>query len=120
MKIMLVDKREVSALGEIADRLMQVATVSFSHRHLLETGPKGIDKGTGLRSVASNLGGNSFIFHAVGDAQNDIPLLNAAQHRYTVANGLAELKAMSEFVGRSCDDAGLADVIRHIVQKHMS
>jgi hydroxymethylpyrimidine pyrophosphatase-like HAD family hydrolase len=115
MKIMIIDKREKTSLRRLADDFANTATVSLSHRHLLEVGPKNVDKGTGLKSVVARLSDTNVTIHAVGDAENDIPLLAAAKHRYTVKNGLNELKKMSEFVGRSCDEGGLADVIEYIV-----
>lgn len=119
MKIMVIDQRHDPVLNAIAADVAHGATVSFSHPHLLEVGPKTVDKGTGLRRIVSLMGPPGVTTHAAGDAQNDIPLLTAAKHRYTVANGIPELKEMSEFVGRSCNEAGLADVIDYITAHHM-
>lgn len=55
--------------------------------------PAGIDKGTGLRSALSLLEINPKHTVAVGDAENDEPLLSSCGIGVAVGNALPELKA---------------------------
>ena len=79
---------------------------------LVELSPKGDDKGEALKFIAGhyNIPAESTV--AIGDNLNDLPMIKAAGTGIAVANAVEEFKAFSDDVCPSCDDGGVADVIK--------
>ena len=71
----------------------------------------GIDKGTGLLKLADYLGIPHNRAYAVGDGNNDIEMLVAAECGFVPCNGCKEALAVAGRVVRSNDDGAVAHVI---------
>ena len=54
---------------------------------------------------------------AAGDGENDIEMLRQAGCAITVANAVPGIRDFADFVGRSCDDGGLAEGIDWIIDR---
>lgn len=77
--------------------------------------PAGLDKAVGLRSAAEESG---LVLHrvvAVGDAENDVPLLSVCGCGVAVANAVDEVKAVADVVLDSSDGEGVAALARALV-----
>lgn len=69
----------------------------------------GVDKGSALRSVASMLGVEVRDTVAMGDSDNDLPMLEAAGVSVAMGNGTDSVKAVADFVTGDVDRGGLKD-----------
>ncbi len=77
----------------------------------LECMSLGTTKGTALAIVMDMLGLSRAQTLAIGDSENDIPLLQAAGLGIAVQNAVPELRACAQAVTLSCDDAGVAHAL---------
>lgn len=73
---------------------------------------QGCDKGGALRYLAEYYNIPIGQTVAIGDNYNDLPMLKAAGFGVAVENGEEALKRQAGFVTKSCDDNGVAYVIR--------
>jgi hydroxymethylpyrimidine pyrophosphatase-like HAD family hydrolase len=74
--------------------------------------PEGVDKASGLRIALAELGLDPADALAVGDAENDLAMLEACGFPAAVANAGAELKRVSRFVAEGDDGDGVRQLIR--------
>ena len=73
--------------------------------------PTGIDKASGLKEALHRLRISPERAVAVGDAENDLALLEMVGVRAAVSNALPSLKAHADFVSTSDHGAGVVEVI---------
>ena len=88
---------------------------SNSRKALIEMGPRGIDKGTGLAAVAEVLGVDRADVVAFGDMPNDVPMLEWAGRGYAMADGHAEALAAAAFVADECAADGVASAVEDLL-----
>lgn len=86
--------------------------VTYSAAVLVEVSPKGDDKGAALRFLAAHYGIPPEKTVAIGDNLNDLPMIKAAGVGVAVANGVEEFRSFADEVCSSCNDGGVAEVIR--------
>ena len=86
--------------------------VTTSADNLVEIMRRGCDKGGALRFVAEHYGIPLSQTIAIGDNFNDLPMIDAAGLGVVVENGEEGVKKAAGFVTRSCDEDGVAYVIR--------
>jgi hydroxymethylpyrimidine pyrophosphatase-like HAD family hydrolase len=72
--------------------------------------PAGVTKGTGLIAALDQLGLSAHNAIAVGDAENDLALLHAAEVGVAVAGALPSVAAQADLQLRSRDGAGVAEL----------
>ena len=73
--------------------------------------PAGVNKGSGLIAAARMLGIDASETVAVGDAENDIALLNASGYAVAVANAVPELQAKADFITNGRAGLGVAELV---------
>lgn len=61
---------------------------------MLELTARGADKGTALLFLAGRLGLKASGLCAVGDHQNDLPMLRAARYAFAPENAAAEVRSL--------------------------
>jgi hydroxymethylpyrimidine pyrophosphatase-like HAD family hydrolase len=115
-KIMCIDRRENTAFDTIEKSWSAKASVARSHKTLLEIGPATSSKGLAIDYISRQLGLDLGDCAAAGDSFNDIPMLKAAGFAYTVDNATEEVKQIASYVGSSCDEGGLADIVEVITR----
>ena len=93
---------------ELGDRY----EVTYSAAVLVEVSPKGDDKGEALRYIAAHYGIPIENTVAIGDNLNDLPMIEAAGVGVAVANGVEEFKKFADDICPSCDEGGVAHVIK--------
>jgi phosphoglycolate phosphatase (TIGR01487 family) len=74
--------------------------------------PSGISKGTGLHAALEHLGTSAHNTIAVGDAENDLSLLDVAEVGVAVANATPSLQAHADLVLNESDGAGVVALLR--------
>jgi hydroxymethylpyrimidine pyrophosphatase-like HAD family hydrolase len=79
--------------------------------------PRGVDKASGFRCALDELGMSSRDALAVGDAENDDPLLCECACGVAVANALPSLKARAHMVTAAAGGMGVLEVIEAILRE---
>ncbi len=87
----------------------------ISNKAALMILPPGIDKGSGLVAALDELGHSPVEAVGVGDAENDLPLLESCGCGVAVANALSSVKERAHFVTQGDRGAGVAELIGRII-----
>lgn len=98
----------LAAFGERVD-------VTRSADRLIEIVPKGISKASALKSLAGKLGISIAETMAIGDAYNDLPMLQAAGKSIAMGNAFSEVKEVTDYETLTCEENGLAAAIYRYV-----
>ena len=77
----------------------------------IEIMPEGVDKGRGVRDMAEAMGLSMDQVMALGDQDNDIPMLKAAGFGVAMGNGSEETKTAARFVTASYAEEGFAKAL---------
>lgn len=83
----------------------------YSEISSVECSALGVNKGTGLLRLCEALGVSPVVCVAVGDAENDMPMLRAAGLGVAMGNAPAHVKAAADYVAADCDHGGCAEAI---------
>lgn len=116
IKILMSGREEElpSLIGEIEkpfrDRLTVVMTAPF----YLEVIPREIHKGQGLREICRELKVSLEETIAFGDAQNDIPMIQAAGLGVAMGNACQELKEAADRVTDTNNEDGIAKLLKEL------
>lgn len=89
--------------------------VTKSSPHFLEITHQQSTKSHGVHFLAQSLGIAPTEIMAFGDSMNDLDLLLYAGYGVAVANGIAELKAIADFITASNEDDGVAMAIDQLL-----
>ena len=84
-------------------------------KHSIEITHASVTKGTGLLALAAQLGIPAEETIAVGDADNDLPMLRAAGLAVAMGNAIPAVRALAGDVTDDCDHDGAA----HAIEKYM-
>ncbi len=98
-----------AAIAPLAPGELELAN---SYPHYLEITAAGIDKGTALAELCALLGTQPAEVLAVGDGENDLPMLNLAGLGVAVANAAETVRRAVAHVTRAPYGAGVAEAIR--------
>ncbi|MBR3623182.1 MAG: HAD hydrolase family protein, partial [Selenomonadaceae bacterium] len=74
-----------------------------------------VSKASGLRELAKILNISIEETMAIGDADNDLPMLKAAGKSVAMGNAAAHIKEAADFVTADCADHGFAKAIYKFV-----
>ncbi len=100
---------------EYADRIKKAAEgryiVARSWINGIELQKKGAGKGDAVARLKSILGERAATVVAVGDYENDIDMIRAADIGYAVENALPSVKAAADRVTVSCHNSAIAKII---------
>jgi len=116
-KIMLI-----SSLDEASDVLLSIresirsfSTATFSKTNYLEVLPVGVNKAKALAVLTENLGFKLSQVAAIGDAPNDVEMLKEVGLPIAMGNASSEVKALAEWVVRTNDEGGVAQVAHRLL-----
>lgn len=96
--------------GVVGDRYMTVR----SWINGIEIQKKGTGKGDAVKRLKALLGDRVHTTVAVGDYENDIEMIQAADIGYAVENAVPLLKAVADRITVSCSENAIAHVIRDL------
>lgn len=77
--------------------------------------PPGINKASGLQAALNDMGLSAHNVVAVGDAENDLALLNACEFSVAVDNALPSVKEAVDWVTTRDHGAGVAELIEKMI-----
>ncbi len=89
-------------------RRFPTLSITRTHEWLVETTAAGVDKGSGLRRLCDLLGLDIRRVMAIGDSDNDIPMLEAAGLGVAMGNAGEHVKAVAGWVAPTIDEEGAA------------
>ena len=102
----------VDLLIEYQRRFAPPLSITRSHEWLVETTAPGVDKGSGLRRLCAMLDVDIARVLAIGDSDNDIPMLQAAGFGIAMGNAAPHVKAVANWIAPGIDDDGAAVALR--------
>ncbi len=91
------------------------ASLVKSMPFIVEVLPLGASKGKGLQLVANDLNISPKHILAIGDAENDIEMLQFAEIGVAVGNAMPRVKAIADHVVGTHDEDGVAEAIERFV-----
>lgn len=106
---------EPALVDELKARFGASATVTRTHPLLVEMTALGVDKGQGLLRLCQLLGVAPQRVLAIGDNDNDIPLLQTAGFGVAMGNSSAGLKAVADWIAPPIEEDGAAVALRRLV-----
>ena len=117
VKLLFIDLKDHAKLeafrAEAAARCGGALSLFFSNRWFLECVRAGVSKGDAVRRLAALLGVPIERTIAVGDQENDLPMIRAAGIGCAMANATDALKAEADYVTeRDADHSGVAEIIK--------
>lgn len=117
VKLLFIDLKDHAKLeafrDEAAARCGGALSLFFSNRWFLECVRAGVSKGDAVRRLAALLGVPIERTIAVGDQENDLPMIRAAGIGCAMANATDALKAEADYVTeRDADHSGVAEIIK--------
>ncbi|NMB43365.1 MAG: HAD family hydrolase [Clostridiales bacterium] len=109
-------KEELKRLEELIDiyELNNNVNSIYSQETYFEIVPAGASKGTLLNQLREYMGGD-YTIYAMGDYNNDIELVKAADVGIATKNALEELKLLADKITVSNDESAVADVIYNVI-----
>ena len=112
-----MDEHDIPAFMDYIDR-QQFEGVSFcrSEKRFYEMLPRGVSKGSGLNAFRMLPGMRHYTFVAVGDYDNDIEMLKAADFAVCPQNACDNAKANAHLVlERTCEEGAMEELINGIL-----
>ncbi len=97
--------------AEFGDKI----AVTKSHPQFIEIMLPGVSKAAAVKILAEKLGVKKSEIMAIGDSENDLPMLQAAGQSVAMGNGTDEVKKSCTFVTGNCADGGFADAVEKFV-----
>ncbi len=113
-KFVYIDREDQVRLARIRGKIekMPGVLVTSSWINNIEIMPKGVHKGTALAALASRLHIDNSQVMAIGDNDNDIPMLAWAGIGVAMSNASQGAKEAAEFETDDNENAGVAKAIR--------
>ena len=98
-------------MEQLAAEFGDTITLTQSSKDFIEIISPGISKASALVRLADMLNIDISETMAIGDANNDLPMLKAAGFSVAMGNSTDEVKAVTDAVTGNCDDDGWAQAI---------
>lgn len=117
VKVMYIDEK--NHLDKIVEKLPEEVyekyTVVRSAPYFLEFLNKVVNKGTGVELLANSLGISSKEVICVGDAGNDIHMIEYAGLGVAMGNAFPEVKEIADYITCTNEEDGVAEVINRFI-----
>ncbi len=118
LKFIVVEDRErygVDLVAELKARFSPNLTITRTHPRLVEGTAHGIDKGLGVLHLCELLSINPQRVLAIGDSDNDIPMLEAVGFGVAMGNSTAGVVAAAQYTAPSVENDGVAVALQELV-----
>jgi len=114
--LFVAEAAEIPAMGDLLRATFAGRGQVFrSHDRFIEVVPLGVDKGTGLAWLAEYLGISREDVIAVGDHENDVPMVQWAGVGVAMGNGTAHLQSAADWIAPPLEDDGVAVALERFV-----
>lgn len=109
-------ERISSLMARLGEQFSKEAEIFTSKPYFLEILPAGVNKGSALQALAADLSLDMARVMAVGDAMNDLAMIQIAGWGCAPANALPEVRAAARVVsGRTNEEDAVAELIEKLV-----
>lgn len=117
VKVMFIDKPELldNAFANLPKWVLDKYTIVRSTPHFLEFLDLRVNKGIGVSAVAEKLGLSKEEVICVGDAGNDLAMIEYAGLGVAMGNATEEVKSVSDYITHTNEEDGVA----HVIEKFM-
>lgn len=117
VKVMFIDEPEIleAAVQKLPDWVKEKYSILRSTPYFLEFLDPSVNKGAGVEAIVDKLGLKQHQVICVGDAGNDLAMIEYAKLGVAMGNATDEVKAVADYVTYSNDDDGVA----HVIEKFM-
>ena len=102
-------------LGKVSEMGLYATTSSYG---MIEIMQKNVNKFNGLSEISYLLGISKDEMAAIGDQDNDIPMLENVGISFAMGNAIDKVKEISDFVVSTNDEFGLIDAINIVLEKN--
>lgn len=102
-------------IAELAEHFGNVLSPVRSNANYAEIINPGVTKAAGIQNLAKRLGIDMADTMAIGDANNDLPMLRAAGSAIAMGNAVPEVKAVCDYETTECESDGFAEAIYRYV-----
>ncbi len=106
-------KRIAAVKSEFGDKV----EVTKSHPQFTEIICPSVSKASAVKILAQKLGVEKSEVMAIGDAENDLPMLKAAGTSIAMGNAVDAVKNSCDLVTGNCEDDGFAEAVEKYVLK---
>lgn len=106
---------EEDVLPALRARFGEAIYITRSHPRLVEGMALGVNKGQALRQLCTLLQVDLQRVLAIGDNDNDIPLLQAAGYGVAMGNATSGLKAVADWIAPSIEEDGAAVALEQLL-----
>ena len=113
--LLLEEPSYLKGVESVLKNAMPDLSVCMSKPFFLEAAPNGIDKGAAIQILAEKLNIHQSEIIAVGNAGNDLTMVQYAGLGVWVDNADAELKPLGDVIVASNNDHGVAEVVRRFI-----
>jgi len=100
-------------------RFSQNLYITRTHPKLVEGTALGVNKGEGVRKLCQILGIDRSRVLAIGDSNNDIPMLEAVGTAVAMGNAGEPVRAVADWIAPSIDDDGAAVALHKFILERM-
>ena len=117
IKMMMIDEPELldQAITLIPEEFYERYTIVKSTPYFLEFLNKKVDKGAAIHLLATHLGIEASEVMALGDNENDLPMIQYAGLGIAMGNATKNVKNAASFITTSNDEHGVAVAIEKFV-----
>jgi Cof subfamily protein (haloacid dehalogenase superfamily) len=102
-------------LIEMGERFSLALSIIRTHIWLVEATAPGVDKGSALRKLCELLQIDPQRVLAIGDSENDIPMMQTAGFAIAMGNATDHVKAVADWIAPTIDEDGAAVALRRWV-----
>ena len=117
IKVMFIDPEPIltAAIEKIPENVYKDFTIVRSAPYFLEFLNKASSKGTGVKALSEYLGIKREEVICIGDAGNDLDMIQFAGLGVAMGNAFEEVKAVADYVTLDNDSDGVAHVIEKFI-----
>ncbi|WP_102398901.1 sugar-phosphatase [Haloimpatiens massiliensis] len=117
VKIMMIDKEEIlsKAVEQLPDEVYEKYSVLRSEPYFLEFLNKEVNKGQGVKRLAERFGIKREEVICIGDAGNDIHMIEFAGLGVAMENAMIEVKRRANYITLTNEENGVAHVIEKFI-----
>ena len=108
-------EEERKMLEKVSDMGLYPTTSAFG---MIEIMQNNVNKYRGLSEIGNLLGISKEEMAAIGDQDNDIPMLSNVGLSFAMGNAIDEVKKISDYIVSSNDDFGLVEAINIVLEKN--
>ena len=114
-----LDKNDSNKLSTILEKVSEMGLYATTSSYgMIEIMQKNVNKFNGLSEISYLLGISKEEMAAIGDQDNDIPMLENVGMSFAMGNAIDKVKEISDFVVSTNDEFGLVDAINIVLEEN--